>query len=43
MGSSLKPVLANNYLAKCEKVIDDNLVKEVAIKLYVRHVDDTYY
>ena len=43
MGSLLGPVLANIIMTECEKAIVDNLVKEGAIKFYVRYVDDTLY
>ena len=35
MEASLGPVLTNVIMAKCEKVIVDNLVKEGTIKLYM--------
>ena len=41
MGASLGPVLANIILTVYEKIIGDNLVKEGAIKFYIRDVDDT--
>ena len=39
MGASLGPDLANIIMAKCEKVIVDNLVNERIIKFYVPYVD----
>ena len=41
MGTSLRPVLAKIIVTECEKVIVDNLAKEVTIKFYIRYVDDT--
>ena len=41
MGASLGPVLANIIIKECEKVIFDNLVKEGAIKFYIRYADNT--
>ena len=41
MGASLGPVLANIIIKECEKVIFDNLVKEEAIKFYIRYADNT--
>ena len=41
MGASLGAVLANIIIKECENVIVDNLLKEGAIKFYIRYADDT--
>ena len=40
MGGSMKPVLANIIMTKCEKVIVNQLIENNIVKFYIKYVDD---